>query len=179
LPPWPSRWLASHSATVLAFNVGADVTYFLTPMIGVGVTVRHVGGSFDFLRGGGREMDPSGFRFGFGARVRFRNGMEMSLRIGQNKGFQAHSHLTTLTSSIVADYNPPRLLSSTVDAFAGQKKKGTLELRHLRASPRLLSRGASRSGASCAPRSRYQLSHPPARNRDWRQSVRSHDVGVS
>jgi len=66
--------LASQTATALAFNVGADVTYFLTPMIGVGVTVRHAGGSVELSQTGGGTvtLDPSGFRFGFGARIRIR-----------------------------------------------------------------------------------------------------------
>jgi hypothetical protein len=41
--------------------VGGDLTYFLTPMIGVGVAVRGVPGS-----------DAGHLQFGFGARLRFR-----------------------------------------------------------------------------------------------------------
>ena len=66
--------LVNQSATGLAFNAGVDVTYFLTPLVGVGLTLRQVGGSIDLAAPGGGtvKLDVGGFQYGFGARVRLR-----------------------------------------------------------------------------------------------------------
>ena len=47
--------------------------YFLTPLVGVGLTLRHVSGAVQFPQGTGSiGLDAGGFQIGFGARIRLR-----------------------------------------------------------------------------------------------------------
>ena len=66
--------LVNQSASVVGFNLGADVTYFLTPMVGVGLTLRRVGAAVEFPQVAGTNigLDAGGFQVGVGARIRFR-----------------------------------------------------------------------------------------------------------
>ena len=59
---------------VVGMNVGADVTYFLTSLAGVGGTIRYTSGTVTTQQGDGSTIDVSrgGFQVAFGARVRFR-----------------------------------------------------------------------------------------------------------
>lgn len=59
---------------VLGMHVGADVTYFLQPMIGVGATIRFVRATADFTHSDGTRVsvDAGGLQFAVGARLRFR-----------------------------------------------------------------------------------------------------------
>ena len=53
-------------------NVGVDVTYLFTDVIGAGVMLRWAGGSVDLTTANGsHSIDVGGFQVGFGARVRF------------------------------------------------------------------------------------------------------------
>lgn len=53
-------------------NVGVDVTYLFTDVIGAGVMLRWAGGSVDLTTANGSQsIDVGGFQVGFGARVRF------------------------------------------------------------------------------------------------------------
>jgi len=58
----------------IGFNAGADVTYFLTRLAGVGVTVRYTWSTVGTELGDGRPIDLSmgGLQIGVGARVRVR-----------------------------------------------------------------------------------------------------------
>jgi opacity protein-like surface antigen len=59
---------------IFGFNGGAGVTYFLTPLMGLGGTIRYSSGGTTTQQGDGRAVDLSrgGFQLLFGARVRFR-----------------------------------------------------------------------------------------------------------
>jgi hypothetical protein len=59
---------------ILGFNGSAGVTYFVTPLVGVGGTIRYSSGSVAMEQADGRSIDLSraGFQVSFGARVRFR-----------------------------------------------------------------------------------------------------------
>ena len=66
--------IAPQDQHIVGFNGGADVTYFLTPVIGVGLTVRYVAGSAALSQSDGNTvtLDMGGFQLGVGARVRIR-----------------------------------------------------------------------------------------------------------
>lgn len=66
--------LVNQSDTVIGFNAGADATYFLTPMVGVGLTFRYIAGSVEFPQasGGSVGLDAGGLQLGVGIRIRFR-----------------------------------------------------------------------------------------------------------
>ena len=66
--------IAPQDQHIVGFNGGADVTYFLTPVIGVGLTVRYVAGSAGLSQSDGNTvtLDMGGFQLGVGARVRIR-----------------------------------------------------------------------------------------------------------
>jgi hypothetical protein len=57
----------------VGFNVGVDMTYAFTRLLGAGVTLRFTRGSLDFDLGEGQtaSLDAGGFQFGAGVRVRF------------------------------------------------------------------------------------------------------------
>jgi hypothetical protein len=59
---------------ILGLNGSAGVTYFVTPLVGVGGTIRYSSGSVTMQQADGRPIDFSraGFQVLFGARVRFR-----------------------------------------------------------------------------------------------------------
>jgi hypothetical protein len=59
---------------VFGINIGADVTWFVTPIAGIGITARYVGASAATqLSGGGPiDLDLGGFQVGWGARIRLR-----------------------------------------------------------------------------------------------------------
>jgi hypothetical protein len=61
--------LASYEDRVLGLHAGADLTYFLTPMIGVGGGVRFVRAS---SQTGDSAIDVGGLQMGVGVRVRIR-----------------------------------------------------------------------------------------------------------
>lgn len=54
--------------TAVGFHLGVDVTYLLTPRIGVGGLARYTRGSTEI---GGNDLDLGGFQIGAGLRVRF------------------------------------------------------------------------------------------------------------
>jgi outer membrane protein with beta-barrel domain len=58
----------------LGFSAGGDVTYFLTRLLGVGVTLRYVSASVDFpvVGGGSTTYDAGGLQLAFGVRIRLR-----------------------------------------------------------------------------------------------------------
>ncbi len=58
----------------IGLNAGADVTWFLKPTAGIGVTVRYVHGYADMplTDGTPTDLDLGGLRIGVGARLRFR-----------------------------------------------------------------------------------------------------------
>ncbi len=58
----------------IGVNAGADVTWFLKPTAGIGVTVRYVRGSagMPLTDGTPTDLDIGGLRIGMGARLRFR-----------------------------------------------------------------------------------------------------------
>jgi len=64
----------SRTQRIFGFNGSAGVTYFLTPLVGVGGTIRYSSGGVTTQQGDGRAVDLSraGFQLLFGARVRFR-----------------------------------------------------------------------------------------------------------
>jgi hypothetical protein len=66
--------LVSHEDRVLGMHGGVDVTYFLTPMVGVGGAVRFVRGSSQAGAGqdGGAPIDVGGLQIGVGVRFRMR-----------------------------------------------------------------------------------------------------------
>jgi hypothetical protein len=59
---------------VLGANAGADVTYFISRMVGVGGTVRYVVGTADLTRADGSRVSvkAGGLQFGVGVRLRIR-----------------------------------------------------------------------------------------------------------
>ena len=59
---------------VIGLNFGIGGTYFVTPLIGVGGTLRYVTGSLSAQQVDGQSIDVplGGFQLAFGARVRFR-----------------------------------------------------------------------------------------------------------
>ena len=59
---------------IVGVNVGADVTYFLTSLAGVGGTIRYTSGTVTTRQGDGGTIDLSrgGFQVAFGARIRLR-----------------------------------------------------------------------------------------------------------
>ena len=63
--------IAGYKDRVLGMHGGADVTYFLTPMIGVGGGVRYVRGSTP-ADGNGAAIDVGGLQMGVGVRIRVR-----------------------------------------------------------------------------------------------------------
>jgi hypothetical protein len=66
--------IAERTDTGFGFNLGGDVAYFMTPAIGVGVTIRYVKASVDLGPAGSalNGLDAGGVQFGFGARLRFK-----------------------------------------------------------------------------------------------------------
>lgn len=65
--------VAKLSDSPVGLNVGADVTYLFTKMIGAGVLLRYATGSADFATASGSSisLDAGGFQFAGGLRVRF------------------------------------------------------------------------------------------------------------
>jgi hypothetical protein len=61
--------IESQSETAVGFNVGVDVTYPLTPRLGVGGFLRYAGGSVDLPAV--QDVGVGGFQLGVGARVGF------------------------------------------------------------------------------------------------------------
>jgi opacity protein-like surface antigen len=61
------------SGTAIGFHAGADVTFLLTPQVGLGVLVRYSRASLDFdtPAGGSLSMDVGGLQAGAGVRFRF------------------------------------------------------------------------------------------------------------
>jgi hypothetical protein len=61
-------------ADTIGFNAGADVTWFLTPVAGIGVTARFSRGyaSTTLTDGSPLDIEVGGFQVGFGARLRLR-----------------------------------------------------------------------------------------------------------
>ena len=59
---------------VFGLNFGMGGTYFMTPLVGVGGTLRYTTGSVSTELGDGGAVDLSlgGFQLAFGARLRFR-----------------------------------------------------------------------------------------------------------
>lgn len=77
-PPYAAVTIASTSVerasvTAVGFNAGADFTYFVTPAVGVGATLRLTNATADFTRhdGGASQMGVGGAQVAFGARLRF------------------------------------------------------------------------------------------------------------
>jgi hypothetical protein len=61
--------LGSESGTAKGVNVGADLTYKLTNLVGVGGFIRYNGGSVDLTTLS--DVKAGGFQLGIGARLRF------------------------------------------------------------------------------------------------------------
>ena len=61
-------------ADTIGFNAGADVTWFLTPVVGIGVTTRFSRGyaSTTLTDGSPLDLELGGLQIGFGARLRFK-----------------------------------------------------------------------------------------------------------
>jgi hypothetical protein len=64
----------SREADTIGFNAGADVTWFLTPVAGIGVTTRFSRGyaSTTLTDGSPLDLELGGLQIGFGARLRLR-----------------------------------------------------------------------------------------------------------
>ena len=60
----------SADATTLGFHAGVDVTYLVTPRVGVGGTARYSWGSAD-IEGATENLSVGGFQIGAGVRLRF------------------------------------------------------------------------------------------------------------
>lgn len=60
--------------TAFGINLGADVTYFILPALGVGVTIRYINASAALGPAGSalNSVDAGGVQFAFGARLRFK-----------------------------------------------------------------------------------------------------------
>jgi hypothetical protein len=65
--------VAEVSDSPVGINIGADVTYLFTEMLGAGVLLRYAAGSADFATTSGSELslDAGGFQIAGGLRVRF------------------------------------------------------------------------------------------------------------
>jgi hypothetical protein len=65
--------IARPKETTVGFNVGADATYYVTPMIGVGGMLRYTRGSVDFDLGDGQSfsLNVGNVQVGAGLRLRF------------------------------------------------------------------------------------------------------------
>ena len=65
--------VAEASDSPVGINIGADVTYLFTKMLGAGVLLRYAAGSADFATASGSELslDAGGFQIAGGVRVRF------------------------------------------------------------------------------------------------------------
>jgi len=61
--------IQSESGTAKGVNVGADISYMFTNMVGAGVFARYNGGSVDL--DGASGVKAGGFQLGIGARLRF------------------------------------------------------------------------------------------------------------
>jgi len=76
-PPYTAVTLETSTAvttgTRVGFNVGADLSFRLTGMLGVGAMVRYSAATFDLTPEGGAAMDVKvgGFQLGGGLRIRF------------------------------------------------------------------------------------------------------------
>lgn len=66
--------LLTRNVNVTGMNFGADVTWFMTPLVGIGMTARYVVASTTVpsSSGGPVDLDAGGFQFGWGARIRLR-----------------------------------------------------------------------------------------------------------
>jgi hypothetical protein len=64
----------SREADTIGFNAGADITWFLTPIAGIGVTTRFTRGyaSTTLTDGSSLDLELGGLQIGFGARLRFK-----------------------------------------------------------------------------------------------------------
>jgi hypothetical protein len=64
----------SREADTVGLNIGADVTWFLTQIAGIGVTTRYTRGyaATTSTDGSPLDLDVGGLQIGFGARLRFR-----------------------------------------------------------------------------------------------------------
>lgn len=69
-PTLASTTVVKEKETVGGFNLGADVTYLITPRYGAGVLLRFTHGSADF-DSADDSISVGGFQFGAGLRVRF------------------------------------------------------------------------------------------------------------
>jgi hypothetical protein len=66
--------VVSEKSNVFGIGFGADVTYFIKRMFGVGANVRYVAANMDLTQSNGAPVSVGlgGLRFGVGARIRFR-----------------------------------------------------------------------------------------------------------
>jgi hypothetical protein len=66
--------VVTRKVRTLGLNASADVTWFLTPMVGIGATARYIRGYATTTLTDGRpvDLDVGGLQFGVGARLRFR-----------------------------------------------------------------------------------------------------------
>ena len=66
--------VASDKTNVFGIGFGADLTYCIKRMFGIGANVRYVAASMDLTQSNGASVSVGlgGFRFGVGARIRFR-----------------------------------------------------------------------------------------------------------
>jgi hypothetical protein len=64
----------TRQGTIVGVNAGADITFFLTPMLGVGATGRYARGTLATTLSDGRpvDLDAGGLQLGFGVRVRIK-----------------------------------------------------------------------------------------------------------
>jgi hypothetical protein len=69
-PTLATTTVVEEKKTVAGFNLGADVTYLITPRFGAGVLLRYTRGSVDF-DAAQDSLTVGGFQFGAGLRVRF------------------------------------------------------------------------------------------------------------
>ena len=66
--------VVTREVRTVGLNASADVTWFLTPVVGIGVTARYVRGYASTTLNDGRpvDLDIGGLQVGIGARLRFR-----------------------------------------------------------------------------------------------------------
>ena len=66
--------VVTRSGNGRGFNAGADMTFFLKPMFGLGATVRYTSGSVTVVGADGLDtsLDMGGLQIGFGARIRLK-----------------------------------------------------------------------------------------------------------
>jgi hypothetical protein len=66
--------LVTRDVRTIGLNASADATWFLTPVVGIGVTARYIRGYASATLSDGRpvNIDVGGLQVGIGARLRFR-----------------------------------------------------------------------------------------------------------